>query len=70
MRKTVNKTKITPSEGEKYLQIIYLIRDYIQNVQRSNKTQHKKKKKIQTTKATKRDFLSILNLTGTFISEQ
>ena len=30
----------------------------------------KNKKKIQTTKATKRDFLSILNLTGTFISEQ
>ena len=45
MKKNINKTKITPSEGEKYLQIIYLIRGYIQNVQRSNKTQHKKKKK-------------------------
>ena len=37
MKKTINKTKITPAEREQYLQIIYLIRGYIQNVQRSNK---------------------------------
>lgn len=30
----------------------------------------KKNTKKQPTKATERDFLSILNLTGTFISEQ
>ena len=44
VKKTIDKTKMPATECKKYLQMIYLIRDYIQNIQRTHTTQHQRNK--------------------------
>ena len=44
VKKTIDKTKMPTTECKKYLQMIYLIRGYIQNIQRTHTTQHQRNK--------------------------